>query len=167
MLIETERLIITDLAKDMCDVFQENSIDDDNRRFVPDEVFETIEKAQKTIEWLIKSYQCERGPFLYPVLLKDKTNIGYVQACSIEKGWELGYHIAQKYTGHGYATEAVSAFLPIIMQFLRINNIYGIVLEENAASHKVLEKCKFKLEYIGIDKYQGIDMALRRYVFNI
>ncbi|MHB8130082.1 MAG: GNAT family N-acetyltransferase [Mobilitalea sp.] len=167
MWVETSRLVITDLKKDMCDVFQKNSIDEDNRRFVPDEVFETLEEAHKTIEWLIKSYQCEKGPFLYPVLLKDKTNIGYVQACSIEKGWELGYHIAKKYTGHGYATEAVKAFLPTIMQLLRINNIYGIVLEENVVSQKVLEKCGFKLEYIGSDKYQGKDKALRRYVLNL
>ncbi len=166
MLIESERLIITDLTKDMCDVFQKNSVDEDNRRFVPDEVFETLEDAHRTIEWLIKSYQCEKGPLLYPVLLKDKTNIGYVQACSIEEGWELGYHIAKEYIGHGYATEAVSAFIPIIMKQLGINIIYGIVLEENIASHKVLEKCDFKLDYIGIGNYQGVDRALRRYILN-
>ncbi|OPJ61159.1 GNAT family N-acetyltransferase [Clostridium oryzae] len=166
MLVETERLVITDLTKDMCNAFQKNSVDEDNRRFVPDEVFETLEDAHRTIEWLIKSYQYEKGPFLYPVLLKDKTNIGYVQACSIEEGWELGYHIAKEYTGHGYATEAVSTFLPVIMQQLKINIIYGIVLEENIASHKVLEKCNFKLDYIGIGKYQGVDKALRRYILN-
>lgn len=65
----------------MCDAFQKNSVDEENRRFVPDEVFETFEDAHRTIEWLIKSYQCEKGPFLYSVLLKDKTNIGYVQVC--------------------------------------------------------------------------------------
>ncbi len=167
MLVETERLIIADLTEDMCDAFQKNSVDEDNRRFVPDEVFETLEDAHRTIEWLIKSYQCEKGPFLYPVLLKDKTNIGYVQACSIEEGWELGYHIAKEYTGHGYATETVNAFIPVIMQQLKINIIYGIVLEENIASHKVLEKCNFKLDYIGISKYQGVDRALRRYILKL
>jgi ribosomal-protein-alanine N-acetyltransferase len=167
MLVETDRLLITDLTKDMCDAIQKNSVDEDNRRFVPDEVFETLEEAQRTVEWLIESYQCEKGPFVYSVLLGNKMNIGYVQACSIEKGWELGYHIAKQYTGHGYATEAVSAFIPAIMQQLGINIIYGIVLEENIASQKVLEKCNFKLDYIGIDKYQGADKALRRYIFNL
>lgn len=166
MLVVTERLVITDLTKDMCDAFQKNSLDDDNRRFVPDEVFETLEDARRTMEWLIQSYLCDKGPFLYPVLLKDSTNIGYVQACSIEEGWEVGYHIAKEYTGHGYATESVSAFLPVIMQQLNINRIYGIALEENIASHKVLEKCNFKLDYIGIGKYQGVDKALRRYIYN-
>ncbi|BCN29045.1 GNAT family N-acetyltransferase [Anaeromicropila herbilytica] len=166
MLVETERLVITKLTIDMCEAFQRNSVDDENRRFVPDEVFETLEDARRTMEWLMKSYQCEKGPFLYPILLKDKTNIGYVQACAIEEGWELGYHIAKEYTGHGYATEAVRAFLPVIMKQLKTNIIYGIVLEENIASHKVLEKCNFKLDYIGMGKYQGVDRALRRYIFN-
>lgn len=167
MIVETERLVITELTKDMSGEFQKNSLDEDNRRFVPDEVFETLEEAHKIVEWLIESYQCEKGPFLYPVLLKDKTNIGYVQACSIEKGLEIGYHIAKKYTGNGYATESICGFLPVIMKALGISNIYGIVLEENIASQKVLEKCNFKLEYIGSDKYQGVDKALRRYIFNI
>jgi len=34
-------------------------------------------------------------------------NIGYVQAVPIGDEWEVGYHIASKYTGNGYATEAV------------------------------------------------------------
>jgi RimJ/RimL family protein N-acetyltransferase len=167
MIVETERLIITDLTIDMCVAVQENSIDEDNKRFVPDEVFETIEDARKTVEWLIESYQCEKGPFLYPILLKNKTNIGYVQVCSIEKGWEIGYHIAKKYTGNGYATEAIRGFLPVIMKNLDINSIYGVVLEENIASHKVLDKCNFKLELVGTEKYQGVDKKLRRYIFNI
>ena len=49
--------------------------------------------------------------------LKDKTNIGYVQACSLDNGWELGYHIAKNYTGHGYATEAVMRFCQLLCQY--------------------------------------------------
>ena len=45
MLFETERLIITEFTTDMARVVHENSLDEDNRRFVPDEVFETEEEA--------------------------------------------------------------------------------------------------------------------------
>ena len=38
MLIETERLIITEFTMDMAQVVQENSVDEDNKKFVPDEV---------------------------------------------------------------------------------------------------------------------------------
>ena len=51
--IETERLIITEFTPDMAQAVHENSLDDDNRRFVPDEVFETVEDAAETIEFLM------------------------------------------------------------------------------------------------------------------
>ena len=48
MRIETERLIITELSMDMAKDLHLNSLDEDNRRFVPDEVFETVEEAAET-----------------------------------------------------------------------------------------------------------------------
>lgn len=149
---------------DMCDDIQKNSVDDDNRRFVPDEVFETLEDAKKAVKWLIESYSSSNGPFVYPIVTIEG-NIGYVQACPLGEEFEIGYHIAQKHTGNGFATEAVKAFLPVIMEMLQIDKIYGIVLEENIASHKVLEKNGFQLIFKGIDKYQGKDRALRKYIF--
>ena len=45
MRLETPRLIITKFDSSMAGVVHYNSLDDDNRRFVPDEVFETVEEA--------------------------------------------------------------------------------------------------------------------------
>ena len=107
MRIETERLIITDFTLDMAEDVHKNSLDEDNRRFVPDEVFETVEEAEETIAFLMSRYGGEEGPFVHPVLLKSGENIGYVQLVDIGEGWELGYHIAKAYTGKGYATEEI------------------------------------------------------------
>lgn len=52
-------------------------------------------------------YESERGVLVYPVLLKDGRNIGYVQLVPIEDGYEVGYHIGKEYTNKGYATEAL------------------------------------------------------------
>lgn len=114
---------------------------------------------------LFGSYSTSKGPFVYPIITNENINIGYIQACPLGEEFEIGYHIAQKYTGNGYATEAVKVFLPVIMEMLQIDKIYGIVLEENIASHKVLEKNGFKLIFKGIDKYQGKDRELRKYIF--
>ena len=99
MKLETERLIICEFTTDMAQAVHENSLDEDNRRFVPDEVFETVEDALETIEFLMSCYDGSEGPFVYPVLTKeDGINLGYVQLAPLDDGiWEIGYHIAKNY----------------------------------------------------------------------
>jgi RimJ/RimL family protein N-acetyltransferase len=165
--IETERLTIAEFTLDMAEDVHQNSLDEDNRRFVPDEVFETIEEARETVEFLMSRYGGEEGPFVYPVLLKDRTNIGYVQLVPVEDGWEIGYHIAKKYTGKGYAAEAVKAFLPVMMKEHRLNRIIGICVAENYASRRVMEKCGFVKQYEGIGPYQGQEINICRYLYTL
>ena len=166
MMIETERLIITEFTMDMAEIVQANSADEDNRRFVPDEVWDTAEEAAETLEFLISRYGSSEGPFVYPVIVKETLdNVGYVQLCTIDDGcWEVGYHIAKKYTGRGYATEAVKAFLPVISEQVGASEIYGICLEENKASQAAMRKCGFEIIFRGDGKYQGAD---RKIVKNI
>lgn len=155
MLIETERLIIKEFDLGMAKAVYENSLDDDNRKFVPDEVYETENDARETIEFLMSQYSTEDGPLVYPILTKCNENIGYVQLAPIDEGWEIGYHIAKNYTGNGYATEAVSSFLPVITEKKALSSVYGICLKENIASVKVMEKCGFENLYSGVGEYQG------------
>lgn len=159
MLIETDRLLITEFSMDMAQAVQQNSVDEDNKRFVPDEVWETVEEVEETLEFLISQYGSKEGPLVYPVIIKEtQDNVGYVQLCSIDNGnWEIGYHIGKKYTGKGYATEAVGAFLPVIAEKVGISEVYGICIAENKASQAVMRKCGFTEVFRGIDKYQGVD----------
>lgn len=166
-LIETERLKITEFTPDMAYMVHRNSLDEDNRRFVPDEVFETEAEALETIEFLMTQYGDCNGPRVYPILLSDNTNIGYVQAVPLEDTWEIGYHIAKAYTGKGYASEAVRAFLPVIMPELNLQQIEGVCLEENLASRKVMERSGFVLIYKGIGDYQGEKRQICRYRFKL
>ena len=157
MNIKTPRLTITTFSLDMAQSVYENSQDDDTRRFVPDEVYDSVEEARAAIEFLISRYDSADGPFVYPIITNDGgKNIGYIQLCQIDDGsWEIGYHIAKQFTGQGYATEAVKAFLPVMAQKLNLNEIYGICLAENTASVRVLEKCGFTQVYKGLGNYQG------------
>ncbi len=165
MNIKTERLFITEFTLDMAETVHLNSLDEDNRKFNPDEVFETIEDAKDTVEFLMSVYDNGDGPLVYPVVLHDGTNIGYVQAVPFEDGkWEIGYHIGKKYTGKGYATEAVKAFLPVIMQHLNITEMLGICVAENKASVKVMEKAGFVKEFEGMGSYQGEDREICRFI---
>lgn len=167
IIIETERLIITEFTMDMAQVVQENSVDEDNRRFVPDEVWETIEEAEETLRFLISQYGTVGGPLVYPIIVKKtEDNIGYVELCPIKNDkWEIGYHIAKKYTGNGYATEAVKAFLPVIARQVNIREIYGISLAENKASIAVMRKCGFRNVFIGIGLYQDTEREIVKNVW--
>ena len=157
MQIKTPRLTITTFSPDMAQTVYENSQDDDTRRFVPDEVYNSVEEAREAIEFLMSRYESTDGPFVYPVITNNEgKNIGYVQLCKLDEGtWEIGYHIAKNFTGKGYATEAVKAFLPTMAKKLNIKDVYGICLAENLASVRVLEKCGFTKIYHGLGNYQG------------
>lgn len=166
MNIKTERLEITKFTLDIAEAVHLNSLDEDNRKFNPDEVFETIEDAKDTVEFLMSVYDNGDGPLVYPVVLLDGTNIGYVQAVPMDDGkWEIGYHIGKNYTGKGYATEAVKAFLPVIMDQLNITEMLGICVVENKASVKVMEKTGFVKEFEGMGSYQGEDREICRYTY--
>lgn len=146
MYLTTERLIITRFAPEMAEDVHRNSLEEDVRRFVPDEVFDTVEAARETLAFLISRYGGKDGPFVYPVLTKAGENVGYVQLVPLAYGWEVGYHIAQAHTGRGYAAEAVRAFLPVIMTRMELAQVWGICDAENVASRRVLEKCGFVLQ---------------------
>lgn len=167
MNIQTERLIITEFTMDMAEAVHKNSLDEDNRRFVPDEVFETPEEARETLEFLISRYGGSEGPYVYPVLLRDGTNVGYVQLAPMEEGWEIGYHIAKDYTGRGIAAEVVGAFLPNIMKTVGIRRVEGVCLKDNRASCRVMEKCGFQKLFEGMGQYQGKERNICRYRFEL
>ena len=155
ILIETDRLKIIEMTPDMALDVHRNSLDEDTRKFVPDEVFRTPEAAKETLEYLISRYGSADGPLVYALVTKDEgKNIGYVQLVPIGDGkWEIGFHVAKEFTGKGYATEAVIAFLPVITEQVGVNEVYGIRLTENAASGRVLEKCGFHTVFTGKGPY--------------
>ena len=166
--LETERLMISEFTPEMAQAVHENSLDEDNRRFLPDEVFETVEEAAETIRFLRAQYGSAEGPLVYPVLLKNGTPIGHVQAVPIGGGaWEAGYHIGKRHVKKGYATEAMKAFLPAIMKHLGIHQITGICVQDNLASRRVMEKCGFELEYEGNGMKHGTEQRICRYAFHL
>ncbi len=166
MLFETDRLIVTEFDLSMAESVHKLSLDEDNRKFLPDEVFETTDKAKEVLNFLIGVYKSKNGPLVYPVLLKNKTHIGHVELVPTKDGFEVGFHIGIDYTNKGYATEALQAFLDYIMPIYNINKIYGICLAENVASRKVLEKSNFIQEYDGIGLYQGKTQHIVKFIYH-
>lgn len=155
MNLQTDRLVITDFTPEMARAVHLGSLDADTRRFLPDEVFETEAVAAEVIADLMDCYSGTEGPFVHPMLVKGEY-AGYVQLVPLGDGdWEIGYHTVAAHTGKGYATEAVQAFLPVMMARLSLTRVYGVCDAENAASLRVLEKCGFVRIYEGEGMYHG------------
>jgi [ribosomal protein S5]-alanine N-acetyltransferase len=55
----------------------------------------------------------------------------------------IGYSVLDEFQGHGYATEAVGAMIPVIFQDQRISRIMATTYPELKASIRVLEKNNF------------------------
>jgi RimJ/RimL family protein N-acetyltransferase len=156
LIIENDVLLIAKMNQAMSEDVYRNSQDKNNRKVVPDEVFNSLEEASEVVNQIINRYDSEDGPFVYAVIRKkDSANLGYVQLVKIEEGWEIGYHVAEIYTGNGYATEAINLFLNYIKNNTSLKQIIGIALAANKASRRVLEKCGFELIYEGTGLYQG------------
>lgn len=165
--IFTERLVIRELGIGLAQSVHAASLDEENRYYIPDEVFETEEDAAEAIRHLMAFYAAKDGPLVYAVSLKNGAYIGHVEAVPLGEGqWEIGYHITKGYTGSGYATEAVAVFLPFILRHLGIDTVFGVCDAENTASCRVLEKCGFILVSEGRAAYHGRQADVRRYIFN-
>ena len=164
MLIETPRLFIREFDLKMARDVNQGSLDDDTRKYLPDEVFETIEEAEETIDYLISQYH-NGSPLVYPLTLKDDTYIGYVEAVCLKDGnWEVGYHINKEYRRKGYAKEALEYFVSAIMDKLDIDEIYGVVDLDNTASIRVLESCGFNKIFEGMARYHHQDKMIVKYI---
>jgi len=156
-IIDGNRISIVKMNDSMYYDVYHNSLDDDNRKYVPDEVFETVEDATNVVNQIIEWYESNEGPFIYAVIRKeDNANIGYVQLIKIDEGWEIGYHIAKIYTKKGFASESVNLFLKYLKSNTELKEIYGIALADNIASRRVLDKCGFKLIFEGDSLYQDV-----------
>lgn len=155
-IIQNERITLSKMDENMIFDIWKNSLDEDNRKYVPDEVFESLEETNDVVDQIIKNYEAKDGPFVYAIIRnEDGANLGYVQLVKIEDGWEIGYHIAKRYTNNGYATDSLKLFIKYIKENTKLNELYGIALAANKASTRVLEKCGFELIYNGPGIYQG------------
>ena len=165
MNLQSEHLQITRFTPAMAESVHLNSLDENNRKYVPDEVFETKEVAEKVLKSLISFYEIDGKPKVYAIVLNNGQQIGHVQAAPMRNGWEIGYHIGEKYTGKGYATEAVKLFLPFILDKLNISEIVGICHASNMASRTVMEKCGFTLVHEKYGLYQWKIKKIRKYKY--
>lgn len=125
--------------------FYEWASDEEVTKFMTWEAFKSKETLR---EFLLKvvipqpwfKAICFRGKPIGHVMLKQGTNIHNCRA-------EMGYAIARRYWGMGFTTEAVTTALQMGFKELQgVKRIEALVLPQNVASARVLEKAGFVKE---------------------
>jgi ribosomal-protein-alanine N-acetyltransferase len=66
--------------------------------------------------------------------------------CAVSKKASVGYRVAEKNTGKGYATYCLTELIRIAVDFHSINELGALVLDNNLASKAVLKKLGFSCE---------------------
>ncbi|MBN1949376.1 MAG: GNAT family N-acetyltransferase [Candidatus Cloacimonetes bacterium] len=120
------------------------------RRWLPDQVYDSREHALAVIRYLINQYREPADPVLAPyvlgVCLKGSGEfIGHVGLSPLDGQVEIGYSIAVKQQGKGYASEAVRTMAKWALPHFSLPRILGVVSTANVSSCRVLERAGFIL----------------------
>lgn len=156
---ETERLILRAFAPDDADAMFELNSDVEVMRFTGEPAPASREEVRERIATYpdFERYGFGRWACVYK---PDDRIIGFAGLKFLEDVGEvdLGYRFLPAYWGRGLATEASRASLAFGFDTIGLTYVIGLVLRENAASIRVLEKVGMTLE--GPFVYMG-DEVLR------
>lgn len=150
MILETERLILSELTPADAPFMYELLTMPNWIKFIGDRGIRNIEDARNYLtNRIIPTYK-DLGFGFYKVELKsDGTTIG---TCGIVKrptldDVDIGFGFLDRFTGKGYAYEAAKATLNYAIDTLNIPRIIAITDPNNIRSKKLLEK--IGLKYVG------------------
>jgi ribosomal-protein-alanine N-acetyltransferase len=141
--IETERLLLREYIEDDAEAFFELNQDPDVLRHVPDKALPDIAAARQIlIDYPIADYHKYGFGRFACILKKTGENIGFSGLKYLPEFGEveLGFRLMRAYWGQGLATETAIASIRFGFSDLRLKQIISLVMPDNAASIRVLEK---------------------------
>ena len=161
-MIETARLVLRPLVLDDVPAVFAMSLEPALGRWIPDQVYRDEDHAEEVVRALI-DLAVHRDPRTKPFVLgivDAGVVIGHVGLSPARGSVEIGYAIAERLHGRGFATEAVSAMASWGLRELGLPEVLGIVATANVSSCRVLEKSGFVYtgdQPAGIAVYRRID----------
>ncbi len=135
-------------------IYQLYAQDPDVARFMS---WPLARKFDDTFTFVKSAVECWKNgtgnfDFVYAVCLANSREL--IGCCSAgpHKGarfhWGVGYNFAKKFWGRGYATEAITALVRVVLNRHEVFRASAVVDLENPASVRVLEKAGFTREGI-------------------
>ncbi|KXZ23640.1 acetyltransferase [Bacillus nakamurai] len=147
--LETERLILREIEKDDAEQIFACFSNSDVTRYYGQELFESIEQAEKLAELFKHQFNEKRG-IRWGIGRKDAEGIigtvGFHAWVPKHRRAQAGYEIHPEYWRNGYAFEAVSNVLSYGFEVMKLCRIGAVVFLDNAPSHKLLTKMGFQME---------------------
>jgi RimJ/RimL family protein N-acetyltransferase len=143
VILETDRLLLREYVEEDAEAFFKLNSDPEVLRFVPDKRLLNVEQArQLLVDHPIADYRkygFGRGAC---ILKSTGEQIGFAGLKYLEELGEVdvAFRLMRTHWGQGFATEAALASVRFGFADLGLKRIIGLVMPENIASVRVLEK---------------------------
>ena len=144
MIFETNRLLVRKLIMTDLNAFHKMQSNPLVMQYATG-IVKDLEGHKNELSDLISKYDEVNNDFwIYAIVRKfDDAFIGTCAIVKNENDDEIGYRFLQEYWDNGYGTEVCKG----IIDYCRKNNFKKLIayaVDENIASHKILQKLKFK-----------------------
>ena len=147
--LETKRIVLRQMKESDIDIVYGFNSCNDALKYIIREPFKRQEEALAKLKFFLSKIN-DKTAFWWVFTLKETgKNIGYggLFDISIESSRaEIGYGLTKEYWNKGYISEILGAILEFGVSKAKFHKIYGIVIPENVASIRLLEKYNFKKE---------------------
>ena len=145
-MFETEHLILRRFTDDDADAIFAMRADADFMRFIkqPD----TRAESLAWVRMVSRYWETENFGFWAVVEKAAGETIGWSGSWILQETWEteIGFAIARKFWGRGFATEAARVALDYGFENRKAERVVAVAKPENAASRRVMEKLGMRLE---------------------
>lgn len=156
IILETDRLLLREFVEDDAGAFFAFNSDPEVMRYTGQDPTASVEEAGEMIR-AYPDYEAH-GYGRWAVVYKpDDRVVGFNGLKYLDdlEETDLGYRFLGEYWGRGIATESSLAIVRHGFEVLKLDHIIGLVLPENKASIRVLQKVGMHFE--GMIPYCGAD----------
>ncbi len=165
--LETERFILRKGTVDDCSDIFELYVNENVVKYLPLNLFESVEDAMVEINWYEKIFKEQIGLRWVIEEAKTKKVIGTCGYLNYEKEHnriEIGYDLKPDYWGQGIMQETLGKIIHFAFTSMEINKIEAKVEPENKASIRLLGKLNFCQEGVlrqhEFEKGKYVDLVL-------
>jgi [ribosomal protein S5]-alanine N-acetyltransferase len=142
--LETDRLILREIELTDAEAIFRIFADPDVARYQDVAIATSIEQAKRLIVLRAERFRSGQG---IRWAIATKIDNGCIGSCGLSYKTpfqaEIGYELAQANWGKGLMTEALGAMIDFGFQQAQLNRLEAMVMLENKASMRVLEKLGF------------------------